>query len=381
MAVLHNLTQGGAWRRLMEQATALHDAGVEVVEFTTGSSVPVTARPYVLPLDVRAPKLPLLLRPPQRVLDLRHLRAVWRALGQMAEHAGADIIFANPDSVLRGAVPLSVTTTPIVRYVDEPRRIDYEPELMASLNPTTRAMYAGLRRMERQTDRAAVHEATALATNSRYTAGRIRTAYGRDAQIVPCGAPSHMAPDSSVPAHLLSVGSLLPSKGHDLVVEAAARSGLDLPVIVVAYRDDITERQRLQAVADRLGIHLSIRTGISDADLVALYRSAWATLYLATAEPLGLVSLEAQACGSPVIVSAEGGLPETVTDGRTGWVVAREASAAAEALSRMARDKSRDSMARHAADAGTASRWRASAEALIELASRARVADRLEPIG
>jgi glycosyltransferase involved in cell wall biosynthesis len=377
IAVLHNLVEGGARRRLAEQVGALQELDVEVVEFTTSWSVPVTPRPYVVPLSVVAPRLPSVLRPPQRMLDLQRLKGAWRTLGGMAERAGADVVFANPDSVLRGSVPVGATRAPVVRYVDEPRRIDYEPELLAGLNPRTRALYAGLRRRERQTDRAAVTEAAALATNSRYTAGRIRSAYGRGAEVLPCGAPSGMTPGEAAPAHLLSVGSLIPAKGHDLVVEAAARSGLGLPVVVVAYHDDQTERERLNDLARRLGVRLEGRTGIGDDELIALYRAAWATLYLSVAEPLGLVSLEAQACGSPVIVSAEGGLPETVAEGRTGWAVAREAGAAAEALARLARDGRRDAMAAAAAEAGTARGWHASAVALVDLARRVRAGERL----
>jgi glycosyltransferase involved in cell wall biosynthesis len=172
-----------------------------------------------------------------------------------------------------------------------------------------------------------------------------------------------------VPGHLLSVGTLIASKGHDLVIEAAARSGLDLPVVLVAHRGAADEEARLRAIADRWGVRLEIRTAVSDDELVGLYRAAFATLYLACAEPLGLVSLEAQACGSPAIVADEGGLPETVTDGKTGLVVRRDAASASQALLVLSRAGRRDEMARAAASAPGHS-WRASAAALTELVDR-----------
>ncbi|WP_328476976.1 glycosyltransferase [Actinoplanes sp. NBC_00393] len=364
IAVIHNLVEGGARRRLAEQVTAL-DA--EVVEFTTSQAVPVTARPYVVPLRLVAQRLPAVLRPPQRVLDVRRLRSVWAELGTMAERSGADVIFANPDSVLRGAVPLGTRAVPIIRYCDEPRRIDYEPALRASLNPRTRALYAGLRRLERRTDRAGIAEASLLATNSRYTAAGIQRAYGRNAEVLPCGAPERMTPDGSHPRHLLSVGSLIPSKGHDLAITAAARCGLGLPLVVVAYRDVPSERDRLTRLAAQHGVDLRIRTAVGDDELISLYRAAYATLYLAAAEPLGLVSLEAQACGSPVVVSGEGGLPETVADGVGGFVVSRDADAAAAALARIAED--RPALSRAAASSVTEHSWKLSAARLVALAT------------
>ncbi|AGL20840.1 glycosyltransferase family 4 protein [Actinoplanes sp. N902-109] len=367
VAVLHNLTNGGAHRRLVEQVAAL-DA--DVVEFTTPHAVPVTARPFLVPLRVAAPHLPAVLRPPQRLLDLRQLQTTWRQLGDMAQRSGADVIYVNPDSTIRGAVSIGPSRIPVIRYCDEPRRIDYEPALQASLNPRTRALYAGLRRKERSIDRAALAEADAVATNSRYTAASILAAYGRTADVLPCGAPARMTADDSPPAHLLSVGSLIRSKGHDLVIEAAARSDLGLPVVVVAYHADPAEQERLHAVANAVGVRLSIRTGISDEELIGLYRRAFATLYLATAEPLGLVSIEAQACGSPVIVSDEGGLPETVAAEVTGIVVPRDAGAAAQALVRLSQDGLRRRMSTAAAAALNGHRWEFSASGLLAVADR-----------
>ena len=52
LAVVHNLKDGGAHRRLAEQVGAL---GADIVEFTTSLATPVTARPYVVPLTIFAP--------------------------------------------------------------------------------------------------------------------------------------------------------------------------------------------------------------------------------------------------------------------------------------------------------------------------------------
>jgi glycosyltransferase involved in cell wall biosynthesis len=113
-------------------------------------------------------------------------------------------------------------------------------------------------------------------------------------------------------------------------------------------------------------VELDIRTQISDDELRMLYQTAQATLYLAEGEPLGLASLEAQACGCPVVVADEGGLPETVVPGQTGFVVSRDPRAAGRALDALADQAARHAMARAAAEHGRRANWRRSGEAIRE---------------
>jgi glycosyltransferase involved in cell wall biosynthesis len=120
-------------------------------------------------------------------------------------------------------------------------------------------------------------------------------------------------------------------------------------------------------LAQELGVNLEIGVGLTDAQLGSLYESAHATLYLAKREPLGLASLEAQACGCPVIVAAEGGLPETIVDGTTGWQVARDPGAAVALVDRLSDDRLRARMSAAAREHAKAFTWRASAERVENL--------------
>lgn len=362
VAVLHNLAPGGAHRRLTEQVRHL---GLEVVEVTTTAAEPVTERPILVPLHVRADSSPRLLRPPLRWRDLAQVERAWARMGEVAVSTGAAVIMTNPDRFLKGAVASRVTAVPTLAYVDEPRRIDHEPELRETLSPTTRRLYAPLRRRQARCDSEAVRAATVVATNSRYSRSRIAAAYARQAVVVPCGVPSSFldVDPCDRPSHLLTVGSAIPTKGHELVLRAAAASGLRLPVVLVTDREG-PEVHRLSAVAAEVGTVLEVRTRVPDTELRTLYRTALATLYLAQAEPLGLVSLEAQAAGCPVVVSDEGGLPETVEEGRSGFVVPRDPSAAAEALRRLAADGVRPAMSRAAQERMRGATWR---DAAVEL--------------
>jgi glycosyltransferase involved in cell wall biosynthesis len=279
-------------------------------------------------------------------------------MGEVASSIGAAVVMTNPDRFLKGAVGSRVTTVPTLAYVDEPRRIDHEPALRETLNPTTRRLYAPLRRRQAECDSRAVLAATVVATNSQYSRARIAAAYGRQAVVLPCGVPSSFLDTVTCdrPSHLLTVGSAIPTKGHELALRAAAASGLGLPVVLVTDGRG-AEVRRLSAVAADIGTILDVRTRVPDVELRELYRTAFATLYLAQAEPLGLVSLEAQAAGCPVVVSDEGGLPETVDDGHTGFVVPRDPGAAAEALRRLATQGVRPAMSRAARERMRGATW------------------------
>ncbi|HET6174611.1 MAG TPA: glycosyltransferase [Gaiellales bacterium] len=71
---------------------------------------------------------------------------------------------------------------------------------------------------------------------------------------------------------------------------------------------------------------------MGDEELRGEYTRARVMAYLARSEPFGLAALEAQACGCPVVTSAEGGLQETIVEGVTGFAVPRDADAAARAF-------------------------------------------------
>jgi glycosyltransferase involved in cell wall biosynthesis len=302
-------------------------------EFCLQTSTAVTTDARIVGFRPRAEEVRPLLRPVPRHLDLVALVRAWRALADDVNLSGSEVVLVHPCQFLQAPTALRWFTAPSVYFCHETRRVDYEQEAASRVNPATRHLYGGIHRAERHLDRSAVAAAGRLLTNSHFTAARIERAYGRSAEPIPLGvadvfraSPPELERERT---HLLSVGSLIPSKGHDQAIRVAALTARRRPLIVVAPSARGEESARLEGLARDCGVTLEIRLGVSDVALRELYLGAVATLYLAREEPLGLVSMEAQACGSPVVVADEGGLPETMIAGETGWAVPRTAEAAA----------------------------------------------------
>jgi glycosyltransferase involved in cell wall biosynthesis len=127
--------------------------------------------------------------------------------------------------------------------------------------------------------------------------------------------------------HVLFVGRILPHKGVEDLIEALP-PGMPLVAVGRAYDG------RYLAALERMASAKPVRfvTDANDRELLALYRTALVTVLPSVyedmygrphphAELLGLVLLESMACGTPVICTEVGGMPEIVDDGVTGFIV------------------------------------------------------------
>lgn len=362
VGVIHNLQEGGARRRLSEQMTRV---GAETVEVCLSTATPIREDAHVIPFSPAAPHVARPLRVPLRYADLLGLLRGWRRVASCLNELDVDVVYANPCRFVQAPAALLGELPPTLYFCDEPRRVDFEPAASARRNPLTRPVYAPMYAAERRVDRRAVGRAARVVTNSSFSAGQIQRAYGRRAEAVPMGvAEPFLSTEPRAPAHLLSVGTLIPSKGHDIAIVAAGRAKRRWPVVVVAPGPDPEESARLHAIAREADVQLNVRVGISDGELAEAYAAAQATLYMAELEPFGLASIEAQATGSPTIVAAEGGLPETIVAERTGWAVTRTPESVAARLDSLDEPGIRARMSAAAREHVAPCTWERSAQAV-----------------
>jgi glycosyltransferase involved in cell wall biosynthesis len=265
-----------------------------------------------------------------------------------------------------------------VCYCHTPMRYAWDEALLEGeeIGPLARlALPLLLRRLRRQ-DLAGARGVGAFVANSRHVAERIACHYGREAEVVnpPVDVqrlltlPRAHAAQAGEEGYYLVFGRVVPYKRIELAVAACALldrrlkvagDGRALPAVRVA-------------AAGRPGIELL--GAVSDGERDRLLAGARALLFPGE-EDFGIVPVEAQAAGLPVIAYGVGGAVETVIDGRTGVLFAEQtAQALADAIERFERLQ----LDPHAARANAArfgrERFRAEMAEAIE-----RAADRHAP--
>jgi glycosyltransferase involved in cell wall biosynthesis len=144
-------------------------------------------------------------------------------------------------------------------------------------------------------------------TISRYISQRVQKYFRRNSTVIYPPVDTHLGVRSeNVEDYFLSVGRLVPGKRVDLLIEACNLLGRRLLVVGTGQ-----EENRLKGLA---GPTVEFLGYVPDRDLPALYASCRAFLFAAD-EDFGIVPVEAQACGRPVIAYGYGGSLETVRVG------------------------------------------------------------------
>lgn len=149
---------------------------------------------------------------------------------------------------------------------------------------------------------------------------------------------------------VVSLSRLVPRKGMDVLIRAAAQLAPTYPDLLVAIGGGGRDHSRLERLIESTGAPARLLGRIDHDDLPLLYgcadayamlcRNRWAGL---EQEGFGIVFLEAAAAGVPQVAGASGGAAEAVVDGETGYVIdpPDDVEAVAAALARLLDDPER----------------------------------------
>ncbi len=288
---------------------ALHDIWPQAPIFTTVCDPSVLA-PTLRAADIRTSSwLQRMYRGGDRYAHLLPLLAPALARHDLSDF---DVVitshhaFANRIRVAPGTRVIAYTHTP-ARWIWDPAMRVHEVGGRAG-----RAALGAFAATQRRPDRRAAVRLDAVAANSTEVARRIERWWGRTSEVIaPPVDVDFYTPDERATKSeaFLLAGRLVPYKRPEVAVAAATLAGVRLVVAGVGRALD-----RCRAVA---GPTIEFVPEVSRDELRTLYREARALLYPGI-EDFGIMPVEAQACGTPVIALDAGGARDTVVDGVTG---------------------------------------------------------------
>lgn len=223
-----------------------------------------------------------------------------------------DLIISSSYAVAKGI--LTGPDQVHVSYVHSPIRYAWDLQhtyLQRNSNPLTTFLARPLLHWLRVWDTRTAHGPERLIANSHFVARRIRKVYGREAKVV--YPPVNLSTRTALPEkgkHFLAASRLVSYKN----IEAIVRAFADLPDQQLIVAGDGPEGAKLRKIA---GPNVSFAGFVSDGALRDLMATARAFIFAAE-EDFGIISVEAQSEGTPVIALGRGGSCESVVNGRTG---------------------------------------------------------------
>ncbi len=220
------------------------------------------------------------------------------------------LVISSDSSVVKGVITRPETCH--ICYCHSPMRYAWNMarEYTADMGMLKKVVFDVIMHYLRQWDHGASARVDYFVANSHNVRRRIRKYYRRDAKVIypPCDVERFSVSDS-VDDYYLLVTRLVKYKRADLAVKAFAENGKRL---VVVGRGP--EEESLKRIAPK---NIEFVGWLSDEAIRSVYARSRALIFPGE-EDLGIVPLEAQASGRPVIAYGKGGVLETVVPNKTG---------------------------------------------------------------
>lgn len=327
VAIVHDylVDSGGAERVVI----ALHELYPEAPIFTSVMDAQTTFADFRA-MDVRTS---FLQRLPVRKSNYKFLLPFFPLAFESFDFSGYDIVISSASAFAKGVITPADTLH--VCYCYTPPRFAWrfhEYVAQEQMGNITRALVQLIVHYLRVWDYAAAQRVDEFIAVSQATARRIRKNYRRDSVVIyPPVAVEAFAPRDDIDDYYLIVSRLAPYKRIDLAVQAF--NELRLPLKIIGAGVDAARLQKMAMP------HIEFLGHVPQNQLAELYARCRAVIFPGV-EDFGIVPLEANAAGRPVIAFAAAGALETIVEGVTG-VFFREQTAPSLAQAVRATDVAR----------------------------------------
>jgi glycosyltransferase involved in cell wall biosynthesis len=348
IAVFHNLPSGGAKRALFGNVTFLskkHEVDVFVPSTANENYLPLKDIVNNLRIFPVKNNIPSFLYSTMKYfpskISLSELKITQKRIANEINRGEYDVVLSEQDRFTMSPFILKYIEKPLVYYCQQPNYFRYEisKNLYKDANLQYKNVINGLY-LELFGSKIIKHDkkyagySNYMLANSKFSKEKILNIYGIDAKVSYLGVDNDLFKpiDTLKENFVLSVGQCIPEKGFEFILKSLAKIDVNIrpSFVLVTDQGNIHWKNYLEKLASKLDVNLRILQLITDQDLVMLYNKAKLIVYAPYDEPFGLVPLESLSCGTPVVGVNEGGVKETVIDGKTGILTERDENVFAE---------------------------------------------------
>ncbi len=292
----------------------------------------ILGRKEGLPLNMRCVELrqSFIHRLPRAERDHRYYAALFPLAVESLDLHDYDLVVSSDSAAMKGIITRPDTCH--ICYCHSPMRYAWSMarEYMRGHGILMRGILSLVMHYLRMWDQSASSRVDYFACNSKTVKERIWKYYRREATIIypPCDVDA-VNVSLHDDGYYLFVGRLVGYKRADLAVKSFSRSGRRLVVV-----GNGPQERALKSIASR---NIEFLGWVGDQELRSLYAQCSAVVFPGE-EDFGIVPVEAQACGKPVIAYGRGGATETVIPGKTGlWFEEQTVDALESAVSQFER--------------------------------------------
>lgn len=278
-----------------------------------------------------------------------------KKIAKKIDAEGFDFIFVHPSQFTHAPFLLRFLKTPHLYFCQEPLRIAHDPivEVPKNINSVKKTYETFIRNLRKKIDSSNILHAKVVITNCNYSRDNIKKAYGINAWVCYLGVdPSVFKPlDIEKKYDLIFVGDTIWMEGYDTLQDIIKLFDKDLKVKIIK-----PEKGKY----------------ITDAELAREYNKAKVLVVLGRFDPFSMIPWEGMSCGVVPLVVNEGGPIEAVKNGKTGYLVDRNAKEMKKNIEKLLSDENLRKKIGKAGreDVVSCWNWEKSSERVIEIAKK-----------